>query len=161
MSIPNGGILHFDIAKLSESMHLTPEEVRQYFTDGRRVSFVLERRIVRELTGGVLADSEGAAWDLIDANGGKWEVRSLTRGGIYFCPSYMVGSGRSFDEPGFLRKLTEIEGYIISDVDEFPDIPVWIVERSEVQKWYDSGFLGATTKISKTKALALLSSWIK
>ncbi len=35
----------------------------------------------------------------------------------------MVGSGRSFDEDGFLDKLSEIDGYIIADIESFPKIP--------------------------------------
>ena len=44
-----------------------------------------------------------AGYDLIDAKGGKWEVRSISKGGIYFSPSYMVGSGRSFNKKDFLK----------------------------------------------------------
>lgn len=50
----------------------------------------------------------------------KWEVRSISRNGIYFCPSYMVGSGRKFNEAGFLVKIAEISGYIVSDIERFP-----------------------------------------
>jgi hypothetical protein len=93
---------------------------------------------------------------LIDPSGKKWEVRSVTRGGIYFCPSYMVGSGREFDEPGFLRKLKEIEGYIVSDVESFPNIPFWVIHRDVVLKWWQQGLLGSSSKISRDRALALL-----
>lgn len=155
MGIPRESILRWDLARLSEAMQIESHEVRQYFTDGRRVSFILERRISREIVRGTLAESEGAAWDLIDVEGGKWEVRSLTRGGIYFCPSYMVGSGRKFDEKGFLDKLSGIEGYIISDVELFPEVPVWVIAKHDVEEWYQSGLLGMSTKISRKKALSL------
>jgi hypothetical protein len=139
-------------------MKLNATEVREYFTDGRRVSFILERRISREIVGGTLAQSEGAAYDLLDAQGGKWEVRSLTRGGIYFCPSYMVGSGRKFDEAGFLRKLNEVEGYIISDVEMFPEVPVWVVSAEDVLSWWRKGLLGVNSKITRAKAHQLFGS---
>jgi hypothetical protein len=139
-------------------MKLSASEVREYFTDGRRVSFILERRISREVIKATLASSEGASFDLLDPDGGKWEVRSLTRGGIYFCPSYMVGSGRSFDEPGFLKKLDEIEGYIISDVELFPDVPVWVVSAEDVLSWWQKGLLGVNSKITRAKAHQLLTS---
>jgi len=91
-----------------------------------------------------------------DGRRGKWEVRSITKDGIYFCPSYMVGSGRSFDEKGFLAKLRDIEGYIISDVESFPNIPFWIIPAAQVLKWWKSEILGTTTKISREKALELV-----
>ena len=152
------GVLQFNLADIAESLHLTEQETREYFTDGRRVSFILERRICREIIGGRLSPSEGAGFDLIDAPGRKWEVRSITKGGIYFCPSYMVGSGRTFEEGGFFEKLEEIEGYVVSDVTKFPKIPVWKLSVEAVRRWYDTGLLGTGTKVSRSRALDLLSA---
>ena len=156
MSREPDGVLRWNLAEISAALKITPEDVRLYFTDGRRVSFVLERRIAREILGGALATSEGAGYDLIDPKGGKWEVRSLTRGGIYFCPSYMVGSGRSFDGPGFLRKLAGVNGYSLTDIELFPVVPYWILQRSTVHEWWRSNRLGTCTKISREKALELV-----
>lgn len=130
--------------------------MREYFTDGRRVSFIFERRLAHEIVKGTLAQSEGAGYDLIDSNGKKWEVRSITKRGIYFSPSYMVGSGRRFNKKGFISKIDEIEGYIISDVESFPDIKFWIVNKSEVIRWWKKKQLGSSTKISRDKILKLL-----
>jgi len=157
---PNG-ILVWDISEIARALKIKSEDVREYFTDGRRVSFIVERRIAREVLGGKLAPTEGAGYDIIDSQGGKWEVRSITRGGIYFCPSYMVGSGRSFDEEGFLRKLEEIKGFIIADVESFPNIPFWIIPIEQIKEWWFSGKLGKTTKISHRKALKLLEEMDK
>lgn len=151
-----GGVLKWDLPKVSEALRIPQDDVRAYFTDGRRVSFILERRLVYEIVGGELASSEGKSYDLIDKAGQKWEVRSLTRQGMYFCPSYMVGSQRSFDEAGFLAKLEEITGYIISDVEAFPIIPFWYVTKEEVRNWYIAGALGAGTKISRARARKLI-----
>ena len=152
------GILEWDLPALQSSLHLSEDEVRAYFTDGRRVSFILERRLMREVLGGRLADSEGDGYDVLDRKGRKWEVRSVTRGGIYFCPSYMVGSGRKFDCDGFLRKLDDIYGYAISDVTGFPQVPYWLVTAAEVRNWWDSNRLGPSTQISRDKALVLLKN---
>jgi hypothetical protein len=150
------GILNWDLKEISQSLKLSQADVRAYFTDGRRVSFILERRLAYEVLKGTLAPSEGAGYDLIDSEGKKWEVRSVTRGGIYFCPSYMVGSGRNFAERGFLEKLEEIVGYVISDVESFPTVPYWLVPKEVVRRWYEEGRLGAGTKISRQRALDLL-----
>lgn len=152
------GVLEWDLAALQRSLHLTDEEVRAYFTDGRRVSFLLERRLMREVLGGQLARSEGDNYDVLDRDGRKWEVRSVSRGGIYFCPSYMVGSGRRFDCDGFLRKLDEIHGYAISDITAFPRVPYWLVTAADVRNWWDCRRLGPSTQISRDRALALLRS---
>ena len=120
------------------------------------MSFLLERRLAREVLKGRLAPSEGAGYDLMAPDGGKWEVRSISRQGIYFCPSYMVGSGRRFEENGFIEKLAEIKGYIVSDIESFPDIPFWIVPVEQVKAWWKAGRLGSATKISRDSALGLL-----
>ena len=93
----------------------------------------------------------------MDKDGHKWEVRSITKDGIYFSPSYMVGSGRKFNEEGFLKKLKEVEGYIAADVESFPDVPFWMVPSMQVLRWWKSGKLGTITKVSRKTALKLLN----
>ena len=149
-------LMEWNEIAISSALGIQVHEVREYFRDGRRVSFLIERRLAHKELGGKLAPSEGAAYDIMDGQGRKWECRSLSRNGVYFCPSYMVGSGRAFDEPGFLAKLKEIEGYIVSDVELFPNVPFWILPKTTVENWYRNGKLGAGTKISRTTALKLL-----
>jgi hypothetical protein len=150
------GSLSWNLEQIAAALKISTDAVREYFTDGRRVSFILERRIANEVLKATLAKSEGAGYDLVDASGDKWEVRSISAGGVYFCPSYMVGSGRSFNEPGFLQKLSEIKGYILTDITSFPDVPFWIVKSETVKDWWQKRLLGSTTKVSRTAALNLL-----
>lgn len=155
MAVSNGA-LSWHLPSIATSLMLTEKDVKEYFTDGRRVSFLLERRLAYEVLQGKLAPSEGAGYDLIDQAGDKWEVRSITRGGIYFCPSYMVGSGRQFDEKGFMHKLKEVKGYVISDIESFPKIPFWMVTADVVLRWYEQNKLGSGTKVSRARILELL-----
>ena len=151
------GNLIWDIQDIAKALKISVNEVREYFTDGRRVSFLIERRIAHEVLKGTVSKSEGAGYDVVAPDGGKWEVRSISKDGIYFCPSYMVGSGRKFEEPGFLNKCSEIEGYIVADIEPFPNVPFWIISTDQVLKWWKAGMLGTTTKISRQKALQLVS----
>lgn len=150
------GVFEWNIQEIASALKITADDVKAYFTDGRRVSFLLERRIAYEVLNGSLAANEGAGYDVLDADGQKWEVRSVSRGGIYFCPSYMVGSGRSFNESGFLTKLNEIAGYVVSDIERFPSIPYWIIPVVTVREWWQQRRIGTTTKISRDRALELL-----
>ena len=70
----------------------------------------------------------------------------------------MVGSGRTFDTPGFLRKLAGIAGYIVTDIELFPSVPYWILPRAAVEQWWRGGRLGSTTKITRERALELIRS---
>lgn len=139
-------VFEWDVAELAAAMHLKEDEVLAYFQDGRRISFMLERRIRDEL-GWRLAPSEGSGFDLIDGDGRNWEVRSVSSG-IYFCPSYMVGSGRKFEEVGFFNKLDSIAGYVCSDIKKFPDVPVWVVPVDVIRSLYTEGNLGRSSAIS-------------
>jgi len=121
--------------EIANALKITRDDVKEYFTDGRRVSFLIEHRLAHEVFGGSLARSQGAGYDLEDTKRGKWEVRSISRGGIYFCPSYMVGSGRSFNVEGFLEKLSEIDGYVLADIESFPRVPFWILPVFQVRYW--------------------------
>lgn len=150
------GLFKWNIKEIANALKIKENDVRLYFTDGRRVSFILERRLAYEVLNGSLAPNEGAGYDLVDSAGGKWEVRSISKGGIYFCPSYMVGSGRSFELRGFLKKLKEIKGYIVSDIDSFPEVRFWIIPVEQVAHWWKTGELSTTTKISHEKALQLI-----
>ena len=154
--MPNSGLLEWNLTELKDALRITEDDVRTYFTDGRRISFILERRLAREVLQGTLAPSEGAGFDLIDGEGRKWEVRSISKGGIYFCPSYMVGSGRKFEKGGFLTKLGSIHGYVVSDITAFPRVPYWLIEGTLVRQWWDTGRLGPSTQISRDKALNLV-----
>lgn len=152
------GTFKWNIKEIANALKIKETDVRLYFTDGRRVSFLLERRLAYEILHGKLAPSEGAGYDLTDSHGDKWEVRSITKDGIYFCPSYMVGSGRFFKENGFLKKLEEVKGYIISDIEHFPEVPFWIISTEQIRNWWEKGELGSSTKISRKKALCLCST---
>lgn len=139
-------VFEWNLAKLSDAMHLSEDEALAYFQDGRRISFMLERRIRDEL-GWKLAPSEGSGFDLIDECGQNWEVRSVSSG-IYFCPSYMVGSGRKFVEEGFIKKLDAIAGYVCSDIKKFPCVPVWVIPVAVIRALYAEGKLGRNSAIS-------------
>ena len=149
------GKLTWDINLISESLQLHPDDIKQYFTDGRRISFLIERRLCYLLDGS-LSINEGCDYDLEGRGGLKWEVRSLSKTGIYFCPSYMVGSGRSFNSEGFENKLQKIDGYIISDIMKFPNIPYWIIPVDIVKTWWLTGQLGNTSKIGRKRFKLLL-----
>lgn len=149
-------LMEWNEVAIAHALGIQVHEVREYFRDGRRVSFLIERRLAHKELGGRLAPTEGAAYDIMDRQGRKWECRSLSRHGVYFCPSYMVGSGRSFDRQGFLSKLGSISGYLIADIENFPRVPWWMVPRERVQEWWDGDKLGMQTKITREKALHLL-----
>ena len=150
--------IDWDVDKLSEAFRVTKDDVREYFTDGRRVSFIIERRLKWDHPGWELASSEGAGYDLKDPKGGLWEVRSVTKSGVYFTPSNQVGSGRRFNENGFQEKLSSVMGFILTDIENFPSMDVYVVPVQNVIRWHNQGLLGANAKVSRSKFLNKLAT---
>lgn len=149
--------LEWDEEELARAFRVATDDVREYLTDGRRVSFIIERRLMWENPGWQLAPSEGAGYDLLAPDGAKWEVRSITRQGVYFNPSNQVGSGRAFNEEGFQAKLGDIEGFILSDIVGFPVVDVFVVPVENVLRWHRENALGANAKVSRKKFLDILA----
>lgn len=143
--------LEWDALALAKAFNVSEEDIKEYFTDGRRVSFIIERRLKAENAGWSLAKSEGAGYDLSDPKGRKWEVRSITAGGVYFTPSNQVGSGRKFSEEGFMGKLREISGFILSDITLFPRTNCYLVPVENVLRWHRDKRLGSNAKVSRKK----------
>lgn len=141
--------IQWDEAELAQAFRVKTEDVREYFTDGRRVSFIIERRLKWDHPGWELAPSEGAGYDLKAPGGGLWEVRSVTKRGVYFNPSNQVGSGRSFNEQGFQAKLSNLQGFILSDIMKFPAMEVYVVPVADIIGWHEQGLLGKSAKVSR------------
>ncbi len=138
----------FDLGGMAQQFCITPADMLEYLTDGRRVSFILERRLVWEHPEWKLAPSEKAGYDLRAPDGGLWEVRCVTANGVYFNPSNQVGKGRSFDEGGFLAKIEMLAGYILADITRMPQVPVYRVPSALVKQWYRDGKLGTRAQVS-------------
>jgi hypothetical protein len=57
-----------------------------------------------------------------------------------------------------VAKLADLKGYILADVESFPDVPFWLVPVEAVRTWWQTGKLGAGTKTSRDRVLKLLAS---
>ncbi len=108
--------------------------VFEYFTDGRRVSFIFERKIAQKM-GAKVPPIDQADYDLLDKNNKKWEVRSLTDR-FYFASSKDIGSGREFKIENLKKKLSIIEGYLVCDAYLFPNVPSWKVVIEDKERFF-------------------------
>lgn len=90
-----------------------------------------------------------------------WEVRSITRQGVYFNPSNQVGSGRLFNAGDFQAKLSGIKGFILSDIVGFPVVDVFVVPVENVLRWHRGSALDASAKVSRKKFMDVFSKDIR
>ncbi len=90
----------------------------------------------------------------LKARNGKFEVCRLV--GYISAPVVWLVQDEGLKNRGFLKKMNEIAGYIVSDIQEFPAVPCWIIPVETVSEWWQKGELGTTTKITRDKALKLI-----
>lgn len=55
-------------------------------------------------------------------------------------------------------ELDRIAGFLVSDIEAFPDVPYWKIPHSAVRQWWNQRQLGTTTKVARDKALLLIST---
>lgn len=149
-------ILKWNIAELSTAMKIAEDDVISYFTDGRRVSFLLERHLSK-LYEGALAKSERDSYDFEDIFGGKWEVRSITKSGTFFSPSIDVGGKREFNEENLLNKIKNLAGYILCDVTQFPEVKIYEIPSNTVIKWFKNRDIGKNASPALKKIQRLIA----
>lgn len=137
------GILKFDPEFIGEGLGLTSEQVKDWFHDGRNVSKVMEMNLANKLGFKLAATDDDH--DLVDPDGKYWEVRCLTERGANFAPSNMTGAGRKFNMEGLIAKLQLVKGYVVADIQLFPDVPYWVLPVHVVEGWCYGGLLKRAT----------------
>lgn len=150
----------FDLKKTATGLGLTYDECIQYFLDGRRISFILEKRI-SNLAGYKKAPSESSPFDVIDSVGKKAEVRCLTTK-IMFRPSDQIGMGRKFCEEAFYSdKISQVDYFIICDVNEADlrkgIVRTFSIDSSVVWCLYKSGKFGKNAEKSRKTFIKLMT----
>jgi len=145
--------ISWDANSLKDALGLTFDEVYEFFTDGRKVAFLLEKRLFKRF--GEKEAKSGSPFDFITPDDAKVEVRVVTRHGVFFCPCSMKGSGRHFDAEKFKEKLLQVDFYLLADLTTFPDTQFIAVPSSCIYDAWINGKLGPTTSISYIKCRKL------
>ena len=111
----------------------------ELFKDGRVISRFIEAEVAERFEGLRLAESTNAnGYDIVGRGGKKLEVKTFTKGGCKFVPSYMVGSGRKIDAEK-ARKETVAKYLCLADVTEFPYVSVVFKRFDDVWEQYPKG----------------------
>jgi len=56
--VKDQNLLKWSISDLAKAMKISEQDVKMYFTDGRKVSFIIERRLAYGIVHGKLAPNE-------------------------------------------------------------------------------------------------------
>ena len=111
---------------------LSQERVNQLFTDGRRASGFLELQLEEWFPSLKFVDGKG--YDHIDIDGIKYDAKCFTRRGAKFCPSVMIGAGRSVDEEKLWEHANNMV-YIFCDIVNFPKVNVIFKNGSDLKNY--------------------------
>lgn len=115
------------------------ETLSELFKDGRVASRFIEAEVTERFSGLRLAESSNAqGYDVVGRGGSKMEVKTFTRGGCKFVPSYMVGSGRKMDAEK-AKKETVAKYLCIADITEFPSVNIVFKKFSDIWNEYPKG----------------------
>ena len=109
---------------------LTSEELKDTFQDGRIASWFMEQQLpywYPELTR-VTGQKDH---DHIDNTGRLFDQKTFTARGVTCLPSNQQGKGRTFNEEAAYEKANKLI-YIITDVNDFPNIHVRFVEGKDL-----------------------------
>ena len=109
---------------------LTSEELKDTFQDGRIASWFMEQQLpywYPELTR-VTGQKDH---DHIDNTGRLFDQKTFTARGVTCLPSNQQGKGRFFEEATAYEKANKLI-YIITEVNDFPNIHVRFVEGKDL-----------------------------
>ena len=147
------GLLDWDTALIAKALRLDEDNVKKYFTNGNCVAFLIKWRLSADI--GYKIDPIDGLIDPQDNS--KWKVRCITQAsGVAFCQSSMIGTRRKFNKTEFLDKLNNVSGYILADIQKFPNMPYWQISVDNVWQWWNEEKLRSMSKISRNNILRLI-----
>lgn len=134
---------------------IAPEDAIRLMRDGRMSSRIMELNLVTHL-GLKEPENINERWDLEHEDGSKSEVRCLTKHGISYAPSNLLGKGREFTDDAFTEKLDLVKGFYVADVQRFPAVDLFALPSENVKEWHEQGKLGSKASLGSKKARRLL-----
>ena len=125
---------------------LTEQEVLDIYSDGRVFSHFIEKWLSKKyplvhVTGCKKFDFYDAKYPSI-----LYDEKTFTRYGCKFCPSNMLGQGRSFDKEKFVRKSDRLIFCIVSSTN-LPEVKVKFVRGSDLARDYPQGVIPSKDQI--------------
>ena len=130
----NHNISNYTFGNLSEDV------CEEILKDGRPFSHFIEKWIEKNYP---LNHIKGCKkYDFTDKNNSEilYDEKTFTKGGCKFCPSNMIGQGRTFDKEVFIEKSKKLIFCIVSNVN-FPEIKIKFVNGEELANKYPTGVI--------------------
>lgn len=100
------------------------------FKDGRVTGLMIEHWFDHHFRNITRSGDEATPFDLyLRHNKKTLHYQSKVTNGKPFdlAPSYMKGKGRKYDELGMREAMASIDGYVLTDLSDFPRLTIWTI----------------------------------
>ena len=121
-----------DLTNRMQFGEVSKQVLYQRFTDGRISGLLAEDLLYALYNNFTKSPSEGSAYDLLDDDGNKYEVRVITKGGVSLIPSAQIGVGRQYNEEKHKDKHESLHAYVFIDVRDSPIFYITGISRNDV-----------------------------
>lgn len=111
--------------RVAEGYGLSVESTIKMHNDGRIMGRLGE--FIHEKVMGGLRQKEQSKFDILESNGIKSEVRTITKQ-LMFASSSEIGSGREVTIEGLQGKLDSIDRYVVLDIRKIDDGDITFIE---------------------------------
>ena len=130
MQISLNHLYEFDFTGTISFGNLDQNFLYEMFQDGRFCCEPLSRHIEQVFDGLVFVDKRGYDFTWKDR---KVEKKQITKSGLKFCPSSMIGAGRKVNYKEVVNHIQESNLlYALADITKFPKVRVIFVEGQDL-----------------------------
>lgn len=133
--------IKFNFKNLISALDIEEKHVRRFLMDGRNAAFLLKFKLSEEL-GFSIVEGQNAPAQLIGNNGKIWIIKTCTSiSGVSFCANSMIGSGRRFNSQKFFDRLKENIGFLVCNLECFPEINVYKATPKDIIELNEKGLI--------------------
>ena len=130
-SITLNQVYEYDFTGTIQFGSLSPDFLYEMFRDGRFCCEPLSRHLEQQFDGLEFVDRKG--YDFIHPELGKIEKKQITKGGLKFCPSAMIGAGRKVNYTEVIEHIINNDLiYVLADITCFPQVKVTFIKGTDL-----------------------------
>lgn len=116
----------FDLTGKIKFYNIEEKELIKLFKDGRVSGIIAEKFLETEFENLKRMELESANVDILNTRtASRYEVRTITKGGVNLIPSKMIGKGRKYNEEEYILKLQFINYFLFVDVRNLPILYIY------------------------------------
>ncbi len=118
--------------------NLPKVSVAEIYKDGRAFSHLIEPWLAKNYPLEHVPGCKSYDFKDLHYTETRYDAKTFTKGGCSFCPSNMLGQGRTFDQEVFQEKTEKLIFCVVSNIN-FPEIKVKFIAGTTLLSLYPRG----------------------